>query len=158
VLLPETERVWDFLKEQPALAGFVLIGGTALAIRIHHRRSDDLDLAYPQIRLPRARLEALRGTASEAGFDFQREDDEAAVEEFSVAGMDLHDYQQNFLVNRKVRVAFFVPDCTLARVLTAPVEPTVRIANLRELFQAKCLVSAVRSKTRDWLDLYLLLR
>ena len=47
-MLPvETERVWEFLKEQPALAGFVLIGGTALAPRIGHRRTEDLDLAYP---------------------------------------------------------------------------------------------------------------
>lgn len=34
----------------------------------------------------------------------------------------------------------------------------MRVATLRELFQNKCLVSALRSKTRDWVDLYLLLR
>jgi Nucleotidyl transferase AbiEii toxin, Type IV TA system len=158
VLLPETERVWSFLKQQPSLAGFVLIDGTALALRIHHRRSDDLDLAYPRVRLPHARLEELRRAANQSGFNFQWEDNEAAVEEFANAGMDLHDYQQNFVVNGAVRVAFFVPDCTLARVLAAPPESTVRLATIQEMFQAKCLVSAARSKTRDWLDLYLLLR
>ncbi len=35
---------------------------------------------------------------------------------------------------------------------------SARIATLTELFKAKSLVSAVRSKTRDWIDLYLLLR
>src|SRR5258708_1559343 len=59
VLPPETERVWNFLTQQPTLAGFVLIGGTALAMRIQHRRSNDLDLAYPETRLPRARLQTL---------------------------------------------------------------------------------------------------
>jgi hypothetical protein len=45
-LLPTaTEKVWDFLRTQPALAGFVLVGGSALALRIHHRRSEDLDMA-----------------------------------------------------------------------------------------------------------------
>jgi hypothetical protein len=158
VLLPETERVWDFLKAQPALAGFVLIGGTALALRIHHRRSDDLDLAYPQVRLPRSRLEALQRLAAQAGFEFERDDDEAVVQEFATAGMELHDSQQNFLVNRAVKVTFFVVDSALARILSAPPEGAARVATMKELFQAKCLVSAVRSKTRDWIDLYLLMR
>ena len=43
-MLPETERVWKFLKDEPSLAGFVLVGGTALALRLGHRRSEDLDL------------------------------------------------------------------------------------------------------------------
>jgi hypothetical protein len=29
------------------LAGFVLIGGSALALHIHHRISEDLDFAWP---------------------------------------------------------------------------------------------------------------
>jgi len=29
--------------------------------------------------------------------------------------------------------------------------------SLSELFKTKCLVSAIRSKTRDWLDLYVLM-
>jgi hypothetical protein len=43
-------------------------------------------------------------------------------------------------------------------VLTEQAEARLRIASLKELFRAKCLVSAARSKTRDWIDLYLLLR
>ncbi len=34
----------------------------------------------------------------------------------------------------------------------------MQIGTLLELFNAKSLVLAVRSKTRDWLDLYLLMR
>ena len=49
-MLPkETEEVWNFLKEQKSLSGFVLIGGTALAIRIKHRTSKDLDRAMSHI-------------------------------------------------------------------------------------------------------------
>jgi len=46
-LLPaETERVWNFLKGQSALTSFVLVGGSALAMRIQHRLSEDLDFAW----------------------------------------------------------------------------------------------------------------
>ena len=71
-MLPrDTEQVWNFLKDQPVLAGFVLVGGSALALRIGHRVSEDLDLAWTQARLPRNRLDALRRTAEAAGFRFQ---------------------------------------------------------------------------------------
>lgn len=146
------------MKEQPALTGFVLIGGSALALRLQHRWSEDLDLAYRQPTLPRARLEALLQQAGEAGFDFQRDDDEAAVQEFVVAGMELHDCQQDFLVNDSVNVSFFTADNALAKVLSTHAEQPIRVATLTELFKAKCLVSALRSKTRDWLDLFLLMR
>ena len=158
MLPPETEKVWDFLKAQPALGGFVLIGGSALALRISHRRSEDLDIAFLNTHLPRARLEALQRIAAQAGVDFQRTDDEATLQEFALAGLELHDYQQNFIVNGAVKVSFFVPDATLAKVLAVSREPSVRMATLDELFKSKCLVSALRSKTRDWVDLYVLMR
>lgn len=158
MLPPATEKVWRFLKEHPALAGFVLIGGSGLALRIGHRVSEDLDFAFPHLRLPPPRLDAMRRAAQAAGFDFQRDDHEAAVQDFAVAGMELHDYQQDFLVDGIVKVSFFTPDQTLLKVLAEPPERKARVATLAELFKTKCLVSASRSKTRDWLDLYVLMR
>jgi len=158
LLPPETDRVWSFLKEQPALAGFVLVGGSALTLRIEHRLSEYLDLAYGEARLPRPRLEALARIGTEQSLDFASLADEVTLQEFLDSGLDLRDYQQNYLINGKVRVSFFAPEAPLAKVLRSPLEPRARIATLTELFKAKSLVSAVRSKTRDWIDLYLLLR
>jgi len=158
-LLPaETEKVWNFLKDQPALQGFVLAGGSALALTIRHRFSEGLDFVYSDVRLPRQRLEVFSRQAREQGFDFQRNDNEAAAQDFALGGMELHDYQQDFLVNGMVKVSFFAPDEGLRKVLSAGGERKVRVASLAELFKTKCLVSAVRSKSRDWLDLYLLMR
>ncbi|PWU20219.1 MAG: hypothetical protein C5B50_04535 [Verrucomicrobia bacterium] len=158
MLPPETERVWNFLKAQHELGGFVLIGGSGLALRIGHRLSEDLDLAWPERRLPRARLEALRRIADASRFDFQLQEDQATTDEFADAGLDIHDFHQNYLVDGRVRVSFFAPEPPLVAVLRGAAEATVRVASLPELFKSKCLVSAQRSKTRDWVDLYLLLR
>lgn len=158
MLPPETKRVWQYLKEQSGLAGFVLIGGTALAMRIAHRRSEDLDFVYPEPKLPRARLEAAKRLAGAAGFKFRQEQDEAAVQQFAEAGLEMLDYQQNFVVNDVVKVSFFAPERPLISVLHAAPKDKPRVATLDELFRSKCLVSAVRSKSRDWVDLYLLLR
>ena len=158
-MLPrETDAVWKSLQNQPALAGFVLIGGSALALRIGHRISEDLDLVFPASQLPRARIEVLCRIETTQNLRFERNDDEAAVFEFAQGGLDLHDYQQNFLVNAKVKVSFFAPTDSVIKVLTEPAGATVRVATLAELFKTKALTSAVRSKTRDWLDLYLLMR
>jgi hypothetical protein len=45
MLKPDTEAVWQFLRRQPGLTGFVLMGGSALALRLGHRQSEDLDRA-----------------------------------------------------------------------------------------------------------------
>ena len=158
MLPPATEKVWNYLKEQPALAGFVLAGGSALALLLRHRLSEDLDFIYPDVRLPGQRLDALRRKAEEDGFVFRPSDDEAAVRDFAEGGLELHNYQQDFLVNGAVKVSFFAPDDQMRKVLATEAKPTARIATLPELFKSKCLVSAKRSKTRDWLDLYLLMR
>jgi hypothetical protein len=60
-------------------------------------------------------------------------------------------------VNETVKVSFFTPDPTMLKVIEKLPGSGPRLATLPELFKTKCLVSALRSKTRDWLDLYLLL-
>ncbi|HEV2331077.1 MAG TPA: nucleotidyl transferase AbiEii/AbiGii toxin family protein [Verrucomicrobiae bacterium] len=109
--------------------------------------------------MPRQRLDVLRRAAAESAFDFQPNDDEAAVMEFLHDGLDLHNYQQNFIVDEAVKVSFFAPDGPMRSIFSSrPGNFKVRVASLGEIFKAKSLVSAMRSKTRDWLDLYLLMR
>lgn len=158
MLPPATEQLWNYLKDHPTLAGFVLVGGSALALRIRHRLSEDLDFIFLQPNLPAERLGALCRQAREAGFDFQPNDDEAAVEHFAPGGLELHDYQQDFLVNATVKVSFFVSDDSPKNIFSKQNETKVRIASLSEIFRSKALVSSVRSKTCDWFDLYLLMR
>jgi len=158
VLIPETEAVWTYLREHPALRGFVLVGGTGLALRIGHRLSQDLDFVWCGSRLPVKRLSMLCREAEKAGFHFSTMDDPAALEEFQIAGMELRDYQQAYLVNHRVKVSFFCAETALVKVLASDPQADCRIATLRELFEAKALVSASRSKSRNWLDLFLLMR
>lgn len=158
MLPPQTEKVWQFLRAQPALAGFVLIGGSALALRIQHRLSEDLDFAFHSAQLPRVQLRSLLVAARASGFNFTLDDDAAAVQEFAAGGLELHDYQQNYLVDETVKVSFFAPDEPLRKLLAPPDSSAPRLATLPEIFKTKCLVSALRSKSRDWLDLFLLLR
>jgi len=157
-LLPDaTSKVWEALRARKELGGFVLIGGTALALLIAHRRSEDLDLVWPDARLPSDRVRRAVTNLEAAGFACQVHDSPAALAEFLDTGLELHDYQQDYLIGG-VKVAFFAADSGLGRVLSHERADVPRVASLREVFASKCLVSAKRSRLRDWFDLYVLFR
>ena len=60
VLEPETLRLLHRLGELPELEPFFLVGGTALAIQIGHRKSEDLDFFTRDSFETEAVLEAIR--------------------------------------------------------------------------------------------------
>lgn len=158
MLRPDTQKLWSHLQSEPALKGFVLVGGTALAMHLQHRLSEDLDFMFLGKKLPKTQIDALKRRALGAGFEFMANDAPAGVEEFLNAGLDLRDYQQDYVVNGTVKVTFIAPEPESARQLEPVESPGPRVASLAEIFRLKCIVTAERSKTRDWFDLYLLLK
>lgn len=159
MLKAETERVWRVLESRPGLGDFVLVGGTALTLHLRHRVSEDLDIAFPEARLPRLRLDGLRRGLEDAGVAMVPNDDPTAVAEFASGGLDLLDYQQDYLAGGRVRVSLFSPEAPERAVLDRSGDPagTLRVASLAELFRLKSLVSARRSRLRDWIDLHALM-
>ena len=58
--MPEaTQKNFARLKDDPRLAGFTLVGGTALALQIGHRISEDLDFNIFGQKLPIRAIDAL---------------------------------------------------------------------------------------------------
>jgi len=162
MLRPDTEAVWQLLQKQPGLTGFILTGGSALALHLAHRQSEDLDFAWPDSQLPRLRMEAVRRATASEGMTFTPHDDPAALREFAEGGLDLLDFQQDYLVGQRVKVTFFSPEPASLAVLDPPPGPSPekvgpRLASLAELFRFKALLSARRSRIRDSFDLYVLM-
>lgn len=157
-LPPATARLWAALSAQPLLSGFVLVGGTALALRIAHRISEDLDFAWGGERLPARRIDRLMERLRQDGFLVEKISSLAEEQEFLNDGLVLQDYQRDILVGT-VRLTFFCADRELREVLDSlpREEGGPVVADLDRLFAAKALVCAHRSRTRDWLDLYLLM-
>ena len=122
-LTPQADRLWNRLRNEPALAGFILVGGSALALHLGHRISEDLDFALrglgdqPALQLPRLPLEALLRSLRSAGVSIDHRYLPATDSvDFESAGMDAEDYQLEYLMDG-VKVSFFVPDAPLAAVL-----------------------------------------
>jgi predicted nucleotidyltransferase component of viral defense system len=155
MLQKSTAKLWQALSSKSELAGFVLIGGSALALHIHHRISEDLDFAWPYGRLPRESLQTL--IEGEPSLDYVLDQNEVALREAEDANLDLADFAQNYLVNG-VRVTFFSSYQAERRLLARQPNEPLRIAAIPEIFALKALASADRSKSRDWFDLYTLFK
>lgn len=126
-------------------------------MRIGHRISEDLDLVTAEKRLPRAALEALVMILERAGFAVIRNDDEAAYEEFLIAGDSLHNYQQDFLIDG-VKVGLLAAPVHWTGALDFSREPIARVATLHELFRLEAIAASERRRSRDGIDLYYLFK
>lgn len=155
-----TERLLRSIDALSAAEGLILAGGTALAIRMEHRLSADLDFVFPAERLPRKRvallLDALRRSHSVASFP-----NLAAEQEFLDSGLELADYQQDYSVDG-VKVTFFVPEPTrLSEEIRAERGVAglsrVAVAELDSLFLMKAVALNTRMTTRDLFDVYTLI-
>lgn len=156
----ETRQLWLALMHEPLLRGFVLIGGTALTLRIGHRLSEDLDFAFLGTKLPRQRLTMLRQVLLAQGIQLEEILDVAAQESFVDAGLELADFQQNYLAHLpegSVKLSFVCFDRHITTLLAGNEASMLRVATLDEGFKTKALTCADRSKTRDWFDLYVLM-
>jgi predicted nucleotidyltransferase component of viral defense system len=156
MLREPTQSVWQALSVRPELNGFILVGGSALALHLNHRISEDLDFAWPHPRLPRENLHQLIN--ADSGLAFESYQDPRAQREATDCGLDLDDFSQNFFVNDLVKVTFFCPDVPERKILSQTSGNGLRIATVPEIFAMKALVSAKRSKARDWFDLFVLMK
>jgi len=151
--------MFGLLQAVPSLSDFILIGGTALALHIGHRRSEDLDLITTLPRLPRGVLKAVEERIRREGYTLVYHDIPASSDDFENAGMDLHDYSQNWLIDGGVKITFFTADDHHKRILVDAMRSDgFRLGSLEELSALKALVACERSKSRDWLDLFILER
>ncbi|HEX7080429.1 MAG TPA: nucleotidyl transferase AbiEii/AbiGii toxin family protein [Gammaproteobacteria bacterium] len=155
-----TERLLRAIDASRHAEGLILAGGTALALRIAHRLSADLDFVFPAERLPRKRVARL---LDELGRSHSVEPfpNLAAEQEFLDSGLELVDYQQDYSIDR-IKVSFFVPDpARLSEEIQAERSVAglnrIAVATLRSLFLMKAVALNSRMTTRDLFDVYTLI-
>ncbi len=161
-MLPErTENLLRVIDGYPRAEGLLLVGGTALALRIRHRRSADLDFAFASQRLPRRNIDRLLDELR-AEHDVIAMANVAAEQDFLDSGLELSDYQRDYSVDG-VKVTFFTPDpSSMGRALRgeAGVQglKRIRVADLDSLFLMKAVALNSRMMARDLFDVYTLMR
>ncbi len=87
VMPPSTASLFHVLSVEPEISDFYLIGGTALALHIGHRLSEDLDFITKAPTLPRERIDRVIAKLQGSNLSVQRNDSDAAYDDFRNAGM-----------------------------------------------------------------------
>ena len=127
VMPPATAKIFEEIRENPLLSPFILIGGPALSLHIGHRVSEDLDFITLLPKLPRVALKELQRELEKHGHQVVQNVDPAADDEFQIAGMELADSQQDWVIDGATKLTFFSAETPQIKLLTPfPSETPIR--------------------------------
>lgn len=137
------------LADEPALTGFCLVGGTALALQAGHRRSLDIDLAWFGQTLDKNGLfKAMRARGASLVTP------QSMISAAKINGIDLLARVQDYVLDG-VKVQCFA-DADGQR-FAAGVRPVAGwrfgLADLPTLFAMKSALLTKRARSRDYFDL-----
>jgi predicted nucleotidyltransferase component of viral defense system len=145
-----TEKI-DSLIEKVAtmesIKPYILCGGTALAIQIGHRKSEDLD--FMMWRKSKTEKPAVNWTAIEK----ELIEKIGEVESFNMLGFD----QVEFVV-AGVKLSFYVSNNYCPVSEPVPYLGNIRLADIYSIMAMKMEVMLRRMKMRDCYDIYAMLK
>jgi hypothetical protein len=149
VLPPATKAVLAILADEPALAGFCLIGGTAMALQAGHRRSLDIDLVTFKASLDKNSLfKALRAQGATLVTP------QSMISAAKINGIDLLAQVQDYVLDSVKVQCFAHPHGQRhAEGVKAVDGWRFGLADLPTLFAMKSALLLKRSRSRDYFDL-----
>lgn len=156
--LPEkTLKVFECLAVNERLHGFTLIGGTALALQISHRKSEDLDFWLPAEKMDKETISAAVRATQQAGFVAQLVSPHDKIVAAKINGRDLLAYAQDYVIGG-VKVKFFArADTAFQHFDTYPriasSATSFGIMDFEGIFSMKSYVIHQRVRSRDLFDL-----
>jgi predicted nucleotidyltransferase component of viral defense system len=139
--MPEnTRKVFNKLEDKNLVSDFVLVGGTALALQIQHRQSEDLDFIFDGKNLP---LTKIKRVISQIFPDHKiiRQDEK---------------WQIDFIV-QQVKVTFFTTEAIALPFVVNDYSikyNNMNIASIDIIATLKMAAIAQRNTIRDYYDLY----
>lgn len=167
--MPEaTQKNFARLKDDPRLAGFTLVGGTALALQIGHRISEDLDLNIFGQKLPikaidglleelaagGATIESLITSEQKMGFKINTSENlDHYIQDYLIDGAKVTFHSRNENDRPKAQIDFLK---STPKVVVS--EGGFEVLGVDGLLVMKSIVVYDRVKSRDIYDLMVLTR
>lgn len=145
-LTSNTLEIFERVSSLECIKGLYLCGGTAQALMMQHRKSEDLDFELIGTRKERPALEAgkIINEISETFPGARRE--------------ILGDDHFEMYVDGNVKLSFFRPRYPVPSLNTGFTHNNIVTPDLQELLGMKVFTTTVRSKFRDYYDIYSLLK
>ena len=146
-LTTNIENIIEQVAQLECIKPYILCGGTALAMQIGHRKSEDLD--FMMWRISKTEKPEVNWNLIEK----ELKEKIGEIENFNMLGFD----QVEFVV-KGVKFSFFVSD-NLSPV-TKPIDylGNIRLADIESIMAMKMEVMLRRMKFRDYYDIYCMLQ
>lgn len=141
-----TEAIIEKVSRLECLKGWTLVGGTALAIQLGHRKSEDLDFM---------RWQARKDERMDVDWPQIRKQLETVGE---VQSMDILDRNHVLFIVSGVNLSFYAREGKSPVKNTIPFLNNIVLADIDAIAAMKMEVMLRRSKFRDYYDLYCIFR
>jgi len=142
-LTENIDSIIDSVSALDCISDYILCGGTALAIQLGHRQSEDLDfMAWRQSK-------DVKQEVNWPAISRELEDKVGHVDNMDLLGFD----QVVFLV-RGVKISFYVSDRYAPPMEALPYLGNIRVAPRDAILAMKLEVMLRRMKFRDYYDVY----
>lgn len=161
--MPERTRlVFEALAAEKRMAGFNLIGGTALSIQLGHRLSEDLDFWFPSATMPKGTVDAIINQLAKNGLHCELATPAWQISQARINGIDLLAQSRDYVING-VKVTFFARnDAPYQHFASLPKLNekgiSFNIMRLDSVFHMKSWLIAQRVRSRDLFDLMVFIR
>ncbi len=160
-LAAKTRPVFELLSKQTALDAFVLVGGTAMALQLQHRQSEDIDLWLPAEQLSPYVIDRLMRDLQSQGHSVVFATPSAGISSFRInTGLDLRRHVQDWVVDG-VKVQFLCPQDVafdhfrkFPRLPRETTNTSFEVMGLAGIFSMKAYVIHRRTRSRDLVDLW----
>ena len=141
-----TEAIIGPVSRLDCLNGWVLAGGTALAVQLGHRLSEDLDFM---------RWQTYKNERMDVDWPVIRRQLETVGE---IQSMDILDHNHVEFVVSGVKLSFYARESKAPVMRTIPFMNHIVLADMGSIAAMKMEVMLRRSKFRDYYDLYCIFR
>jgi len=149
LLTPATAAALTKLAREPALSGFCLAGGTAIALQAGHRRSLDIDLISFGATLDKAAL-----FRAMCALNAELITPQSSISAARINGLDLLTRVQDYVLDGVKVQCFTHPEGLRYLPGSQRVEGwAFALMNLDGLFAMKSALLLKRARSRDYLDL-----
>ncbi len=146
-LTENIERIIDSVSAFECIKPYILCGGTALAIQLGHRLSEDLDfMAWRTSRTEKPEV------------DWPAISKEIEEKIGPIENMDLFGFDQVIFLVKGVKISFYIPDKYMPQMVPGPYFGNIRIAPESAILTMKLEVMLRRMKFRDYYDVYCMVR
>lgn len=146
-LTPDLQEVFERVSSLECIKGLYLCGGTAQSIQMKHRLSEDLDFELLGTRQDRPELD-FNGIIEEVKSVFS----DARTEILGDDHFLMH------IMDQKVKLSFFRPENPVKCINNGFRYNNLVTPSKQDLLGMKLYTICVRSRTRDFYDIYCLLK